>query len=99
MNWNSVETNFNYGEAGLWFVVSLVLFARSRRQPETPRKLGAIAAVAFFCFGISDLIEAQTGAWWEPIWLFFFKAACVLVFGACGWKYRVWLKEQKPPAD
>ena len=61
--------------------------------------LGRIAAVAFFGFGISDLIEAQTGAWWEPIWLFFFKAACVLVFGTCGLKYRAWLKSRKPRGD
>jgi hypothetical protein len=31
-------------------------------------------------FGVSDLVEAQTGAWWEPWWLFVMKAACVLVF-------------------
>lgn len=31
-------------------------------------------------FGVSDLIEAQTGAWWEPWSLLVMKAACVLVF-------------------
>ena len=54
--------SFNYCEAGLWFVIALVLFVRSRRQAAEVRKLGAIGAVAFFFFGISDLIEAQTGA-------------------------------------
>ena len=92
-----LEETFNYGEAGLWFIVAIVLFTRAGLMDVHPRGLGRIAAVAFFCFGISDLIEAQTGAWWEPIWLFFLKAACVLVFGTCGWKYRQWVKSQKPP--
>jgi hypothetical protein len=30
-------------------------------------------------FGGSDLVEARTGAWWRPWWLFVWKAACVLV--------------------
>jgi hypothetical protein len=36
--------------------------------------------VAFFIFGISDLIETQTGAWWEPWWLLLIKTLCVFVF-------------------
>jgi hypothetical protein len=31
-------------------------------------------------FGISDLIESETGAWWEPWWLFVMKSLCVLGF-------------------
>ena len=88
---------FNYGEAGLWFIVALVVFVRSRSQPVAPQKIGGIAAAAFFFFGLSDLIEAQTGAWWRPWWLFVLKATCVFVFGVCGLKYRQWLKSEKPP--
>lgn len=80
----TIEESFNYCEAGLWFLIALLLFVRSRAVPQIPRRLGAIAAVAFFFFGISDLIEAQTGAWWTPWSLFVLKAACVIVFGSCG---------------
>ena len=88
------EEIFNYCEAGLWFVVAAVLFVRAGRMAVRPRQLGRVAAAAFFLFGVSDLIEAQTGAWWKPIGLFLLKAACVIVFGGCGWKYRRWLKFQ-----
>ena len=36
-------------------------------------------AIAFFFFGISDVIEARTGAWWRPLWLLVLKGACVIV--------------------
>ena len=34
----------------------------------------------FAVFGLSDVIEAETGAWWHPWWLFVMKALCVLGF-------------------
>ena len=83
----TLEAGFNYCEAGLWFIIAATLWARAGRLPGPSRKLGRISGVAFFFFGISDLVEAQTGAWWTPWWLFVLKAACVLVFSACGWKY------------
>ncbi|MFN0079530.1 MAG: hypothetical protein ACKVY0_23945 [Prosthecobacter sp.] len=67
---------FNQTEAGLWFVIALALIVRSRMK--MPWR--CLLPCAFAVFGISDLIEAQTGAWWEPWWLFVMKAACVLVF-------------------
>jgi len=36
-----------------------------------------LAAVTFVLFGISDLAETQTGAWWQPWWLLVWKAACI----------------------
>jgi len=35
------------------------------------------AAFVFLAFGLSDLVETQTGAWWKPWWLFVWKALCV----------------------
>ena len=72
----SLHAVFNYGEAGLWFIIALVLAVRLRMKGSWRWLL----PVAFACFGVSDLIEVQTGAWWEPWWLFILKAACVLVF-------------------
>lgn len=67
---------FNQAEAVLWLVIALVLALR-------PRLSGPwrwLLPLAFAVFGVSDVIEAQTGAWWEPWWLFVMKAACVHVF-------------------
>lgn len=72
----SFHAGFNYFEAGLWFVIAIVMLVRGRlKQPWRWR-----LPLAFAAFGVSDLIEVQTGAWWEPWWLLALKAACVLVF-------------------
>jgi hypothetical protein len=54
------------------------------------RGLFFLLAAAFLVFGISDLIESQTGAWWRPLWLLLMKAACVavVVAGFVGY-YRI----------
>jgi hypothetical protein len=36
----------------------------------------------------SDLVEARTGAWWKPWWLFVWKAACVLLMLGGAWRYQ-----------
>ncbi len=72
----SIHSSFNYAEALLWFSIALVLAVRLRMR--WPWRW--LLPCAFALFGVSDLIEAQTGAWWEPWWLFVLKAACVLVF-------------------
>jgi len=70
---------FNLIEALLWMTISVVFLIRRRKQKNF-RNLSFAASLAFFAFGISDLIEIQTRAWYEPIGLFLFKAACVATF-------------------
>jgi hypothetical protein len=72
----SLHAVFNYGEAGLWFVIAFVLALRLRMK----RPWRWLLPLAFAVFGVSDLIEVRTGAWWDPWWLLVMKAACVLVF-------------------
>lgn len=67
---------FNYCEAGMWFLIALSLAIWLRMK----RPWRWLLPLSFGMFGVSDLIEVQTGAWWEPWWLFVMKAACVLVF-------------------
>lgn len=64
----------NYFEGVLWLVVAAGLAVALIRP--TYRDLKAIAAVNFAAFGISDFVEAQTGAWWRPWWLLVWKFAC-----------------------
>ncbi len=69
----------NYVEAGLWLVIALLLAAAAVRHRGVVRQRAAQAATVFAVFAGSDVVEAQTGAWWRPWWLLAWKAACVLV--------------------
>jgi hypothetical protein len=67
---------FNGCEAALWFAVA-VIFLRVRINGLTPHLL-AWLVLSYALFGISDLIEMRTGAWWRPPALLVFKGACLL---------------------
>jgi hypothetical protein len=69
----------NYIEAGLWSSIGIGFAIAALRQKGVERKRCLIAAVTFVLFGISDLVESQTGAWYRPIWLLGWKGVCVLV--------------------
>jgi hypothetical protein len=86
----AVET-FNLSEAALWFACAMAVGVASRRSATGARRNAWLAVVAFIAFGVSDLIEIQTGAWWRPWWLFVLKAACVLVLVGCFLRHRRFL--------
>ena len=67
----------NYIECGLWCAIGvgfIIAWFRYRLLD------AAIAAVTFLLFGLSDYIEAHTGAWWQPIPLLLLKGGCIVVF-------------------
>lgn len=70
----------NYMEAGLWFSLAAGVLAGGYRRWRTPSMVAGIALVAF---GMSDIVEARTGAWWRPWWLLVWKSLCVLALVAC----------------
>jgi hypothetical protein len=72
-----LEYAFNLGEAGLWFAFSAVMLIKAWRLQNKLREIFASLCAAFFFFGISDLIEAHTGAWWTPLWLLLWKTVCL----------------------
>lgn len=80
----TVET-FNYGEAALWFTIGtgMLIAAIIRRKEKEWVKVYIIATFAFFLFGVSDLIEAKTGAWWKPRGLLVLNGICILAFIGC----------------
>ena len=87
---SSFEATFNFAEAALWFVVSLVLAVKAALGAANVRFTLLLLASAFFVFGVSDLIEARTGAWWDPLWLLAMKACCIVTFlGGFGKYYRL----------
>lgn len=75
-----IESFANLIEAGLWFAVALVWLLKSIQANRPLRFIFAFLAIAFLAFGISDLIESQTGAWWRPLWLLCLKGTCVVSF-------------------
>src|SRR2546430_2120329 len=58
----------NYLEACLWSAIGVGFFVRAVTQ-RAQRGDTIIAAIAFVLFASSDVVEAQTGAWWRPWWL------------------------------
>ncbi|MFM7405696.1 MAG: hypothetical protein ACKO3K_03240 [Cuspidothrix sp.] len=57
----------NYIEAVLWglFAMSFLVYSYQHSMLIAKRK-NKITAFIFLGFGISDLVEVQTGAWWQP---------------------------------
>jgi len=78
-----LERDGNFIEAGLWFVLAAALFTYTFRREKQLRATLLILAATLAVFGGSDVVEAHTGAWWTPWWLFVWKALCVvaLFFG------------------
>lgn len=69
----------NYIEAGLWISIGLVFAGFGTRRHGRRQRMCLIAAAAFLLFGVSDVIEVRTGAWWRPWPLLALKAACICV--------------------
>lgn len=75
-----LERDGNLIEAGFWILVSLLILFKAWKSIGRVRRIFLTLTPAFFAFGISDVIESQTGAWWKPVWLLLLKTACVAVF-------------------
>ncbi len=78
----------NYLEALLWLMLALALAIKAKVSPQNQRRLFLKAAILFVAFGASDVVEAQTGAWWKPPWLLVWKGGCIAGFALCWWKYH-----------
>ena len=79
----------NAGEAVLWSVIgSGFLWRAVRNGKSKSRSRCLIAAVAFLMFGLSDVIEIRTGAWWRPWWLLLIKAVCLVTLVGLYAEYR-----------
>ncbi|NEQ41413.1 MAG: hypothetical protein F6K40_36555 [Okeania sp. SIO3I5] len=68
----------NYIEAGIWFIFAGAFAISAINNRELVRLHRIVATFTFLLFGLSDIVEVQTGAWWHPWWLFVWKSLCVL---------------------
>jgi len=72
---------FNFFEALLWFCIAVIFFVGSALKQQIfvgSIKTSIFLGIIFILFGISDLIEIQTGAWWKPWWLLLLNSFCVI---------------------
>lgn len=94
---NDLTVIGNQLEAVLWFLFGVGFAIRAMRKRDGHRRLAMILTAAFLVFGISDLIEARTGAWWRPVWLLILKVVCVGTFAYGLWEHlRLRKREQSP---
>lgn len=84
----------NQIEACLWcaMAVAIAISLTRRRRWNGTRAVGVLVLLAF---GISDLVETTTGAWWRPWWLFAWKTICVLYFAGWLWQERSMLARSR----
>jgi hypothetical protein len=83
-----LEKTGNLIEAGFWIVFGLGLVIAGLRRGRDLARLRLLSGTVLCLFGVSDLVEASTGAWWRPWWLFFWKGACLSGMVLCALKYR-----------
>lgn len=69
----------NLAEGILWISIACVFLVRLHRLQQN-RDLAITCSIAFALFGVSDLIEISTRAWYQPLPLFILKAVCVVSF-------------------
>jgi hypothetical protein len=70
----------NYIEAALWTLIALIFAAFAIQLKRARRGHLITAAITFLLFGISDIVEASTGAWYRPVWLLIWKGGCLAIF-------------------
>ena len=90
--------DWNLIEAALWFGCAAVMGVRALWPRCQQRRICVALALTLLVFGASDLIEAQTGTWWQPWWLAVLKAGCVAAMAICFRKLLSGPRAQAPPA-
>jgi hypothetical protein len=84
----------NYAEAAVWAAMGVIALLRLRTRA------GVGLALLLIAFGVSDLVETTTGAWYRPWWLLAWKAACVIGMLMIGLPvYRASRRGRTPPAE
>ena len=68
----------NYVEAGVWCAMGAVTLVKGKGAASV------VLAIALAAFGVSDIVETRTGAWYDPWWLLAWKIVCVVVILASG---------------
>lgn len=79
----TVVDGINAFEVVWWIGCGVFVFVKSLRAESPHRGRGLLSAVTLVLFGLSDVVELQTGAWWRPWWLLAGKAGCIAILVTC----------------
>jgi len=74
---------FNVIEAIIWFALATWLLCLGLKTRSHLKRTFLVFSVTLYVFGISDIIETQTGAWYRPLGLFLLKVVCVFFISGC----------------
>ena len=64
-------------------IVSLVVLIVAAKSSRHVKKIAYVAVPTLFLFGVSDIVEVYTRAWWRPFWLLLWKGLCIIVLVVC----------------
>ena len=78
----------------LWIIIAVCLAVEAARPKMMTRGTAVWAGVLFFLFGISDFVETQTEGFWQPPWLFAWKAVCGAGLFAVFVRWRRWRRRR-----
>jgi len=73
---NFIFVGFNILEALFWFLLSVMFFRYYLKSNSLLKSKFLILSITLILFGISDMIELFTGAWYEPLGLMVLKLSC-----------------------
>ena len=79
----SVVDGINAFEVVWWIGCGIVVGVKSLQADPPHHGRGLLSAVTLVLFGLSDVVELQTGAWWRPWWLAVWKGLCINILIAC----------------
>ena len=69
---------FNFVEAVFWMGLGVWVAVYYVRR-NTGSKVVKVLATTLVLFGVSDIVEVYSGAWWRPWWLLAWKVCCLLL--------------------
>jgi hypothetical protein len=78
---------FNYCEAVFWVFVSFVVLIAAWKSKRHVQRIAYVAVPTLFLFGVSDIVEVSTRAWWRPFWLLLWKGFCIAILVICVFLY------------
>ena len=90
---------FNYLEALFWIVLGISALNAGTTFKEF-RKIALFTGINLVIFGMSDILEARLGSFFDPgrEWLFAVKALCVLgLIASVVWYLQIRLSTPKTP--
>ena len=75
----TVVDAINVFEVFWWTGCGGLVLTKTLRSGTRSRGRAYLLAATFVLFGLSDVVELQTGAWWSPWWLLVWKAICIAI--------------------